>query len=636
MRELINMLNAAQAAYDEGKPYISDRVYDDAYFRLMELEKSTGQVFSDSPTQKVAYKTVTELRKITHYSPMLSLDKTKSIDEMRKFIGNQPYVISYKLDGLTCRLTYHDGRLVQAETRGNGEIGDDIFHSACVIKSIPKRIPRSGIVVVDGEVICKYNDFKEFAEEYKNPRNFAAGSLRLLDAREVEKRKLTFVAWDMVEGDEDENSYDNRLGYLMCYGFEVVPHICFYNAKDFNEDIIETCKMRAQNQYYPIDGMVVRYDDVAYGRSLGATGHHNRYAMAFKFYDEEFETRLLGIDWSMGRFGDLTPVAIVEPVEIDGTIVTRANLHNIRVLHETLGLKPFIGQEVWIAKMNMIIPQIVRANWAQPQATKQYLLYITTCPCCGSETRINGDELTCNNPDCPGKIINILDHFCGKKGLDIRGLSKATLEKLLSWGWVEKLSDIFTLQKYAKEWKQKPGFGEKSVENILAAIETARTASTLEAFISSLGIPLIGRTMTKELLKHISSYEELREKVNNDFDFSQYPNFGYEKGRSLLDYNYTEADKLYALMRLVAPIEKEKKESLAGLVFCVTGTVNHFKNRTELTKAVEMAGGKVTSSVSKNTNYLVNNDAESTSAKNLTAKKLGIPIISEEKLLEMI
>ena len=633
---LIDELNRATEAYDKGKPYMSDQEWDARYYHLVAIEEMQGWASPNSPTQQIHYNVVNELAKVQHNHPMLSLDKTKSLDELSEFCGNRSAFLSLKLDGLTCSLYYANGKLQRAETRGNGTVGEDITHNAFVIPSIPKRIPYKEELVVDGEIICLLHNFVPFAEEYANSRNFAAGSIRLLDSKECAKRNLTFVAWEMVKGYDDVKSATERLKKLSNNYFHIVPHQ-FVLKKDLTQNLIDTMKTIADINGYPIDGMVLKYDDVEYGQSLGMTAHHRRDGLAFKFFDEAMETMLLDIEWGMGRTGQLTPVAILEPIEIDGSTVSRASLHNINILRATLNGSGWKGQKVGVAKRNMIIPQI---EWAEEDddRTKAYFMIPHNCPVCGGETKVRDDFLWCTNPSCSGKFINQLDHFCGKKGLDIKGLSKATLEKLIDWGWVSCFADLFKLQEHMEEWAQKPGFGVKSVVKLLDSIDEAQYNSTHESFISAIGIPLIGRTMVKELMKNgIPTYETLYNLVQQGQDFSQFNGFGYEKSESLLRFDYTEANKAYALMTLVTPEPEEKKENtLEGKSIVITGTLKTFKNRAELQRVIEAAGGKVVGAVSKNTSYLINNDIESTSAKNQTAKRLGVPIITEENFLKLI
>ena len=640
MEELIDQLNNATRAYDEGKPYMSDHEWDRMYFELSNLEKKLNFAYSNSPTQNIHFQTVSALKKVAHNHPMLSLEKTKSLEDIAKFIGKKSYLAMCKMDGLTCSLRYYNGKLVSAETRGNGVEGEDILHNALVIPSIPKYIDYKDELIVDGEIICRLDTFSNmFAGEYKNARNFAAGSIRLLDSKECHQRNLTFVSWDVIKGYEEEGELFWKLNALTQLGFTVVPHIAIYLNEYIkevvSEETIKELVKEAEENAYAIDGIVFKFNDVEYGKSLGATEHHFRNAMAFKFYDETYPTILKDIEWTMGRTGVLTPVAIFEPIEIDGSIVSRASLHNVSILRKIFGVVgAFVGQKVDVYKANMIIPQISRAYFPDFAITESNMIRNPKiCPICGAPTEyIYGetDLLVCANPDCEGKLINKLDHFCGKKGLDIKGLSKATLEKLIDWGWVSELIDIYKLNDYKTEWVQKPGFGEKSVANVLTAIEASKNPS-LQAFISAIGIPLIGKSMSKELVKYISSYEEFRKMVNEKFDFSKFDGFAGSKTDAIWNYDYRQADDVYELVKplSVEPTDESEK-SLANYSIVITGRLTKFKNRAELQRLIEEKGGKVVGSVSNNTDFLINNDINSTSAKNMTARKLNIPIVTEE------
>ena len=632
IRPLIDKLNYYTKMYDEGHPEISDREWDDMYFQLQSAERFYNVYYEDSPTQRVNYQVVNELNKVEHNHKMLSLDKTKDTDVVSSFIGSQPYLAMLKMDGLTCSLRYIGGKLVSAETRGNGLVGEDILHNALVVKNIPNKIDYKEELIVDGEIICKYSDFEKFSNEYANPRNFASGSIRLLDSAECAKRNLSFVAWEVVKGLED-NSFSKKLNSLSSLGFTVVDNVI---TKNYEEDI-KLLKYFAEQKGYPIDGIVFKFDDIEYGKSLGETGHHFKNAIAYKFYDEEYETTLLDIEWTMGRTGVLTPVAILNPIDIEGTEVSRASLHNISIMEELLKYAPFKGQKVYVYKANMIIPQISRSEELFMDTIVDKFEYIhipETCPICGGATKIVQENeskiLMCDNPQCEGKLVNRIEHFFGKKGLDAKGISKATIEKLISWGWVESITDVFELSKHAKEWKNIQGFGEKSVTNILESIEKSKSC-VLESIISAAGIPLIGRTVARDLAKRFNTYEDFRDAIRNGFDFTKFGGYGYETHKAISTFNYTELDNI---VENYLTIEKNNDiiniEKLKDLTFCITGKVHIWKNRDELSKEIEKLGGKVTGSVSKNTNYLINNDVNSTSAKNNKAKELGVQIISEE------
>ncbi len=638
MRELIDKLNYYTYLYDIGKPKITDKEWDDLYFELEKMEKESGLVYPDSPTQAVNYQVVNNLKKVEHNHKMLSLAKTKDLHEISVMFDKTDFLVMGKLDGLTCSLRYLNGELVSAETRGNSLIGEDITHNAQVIPSIPKTISYKDELVVDGEVVCLKENFKFFSREYKNPRNFAAGSIRLLDAKECAKRRLSFIAWDMVTGYPEEDIFSKRLELLKSLGFLVVPWV-----KDHVVYAANTIKDYCLAQGYPIDGVVFKFESVSYGKSLGETIHHARNAMAYKFYDEIYKSTLKDIKWSMGRTGVLTPIATFEPVDIDGSTVSRANLHNLSVMEELLGPKPHKGQPIMVEKSNMIIPQVVSAEKIEPQNESYYeqfpiIKIPTVCPICGKPvtTKVsdtNSVDLFCPNPSCGGKLINQIEHFFGKKGLEAKGLSKATFDKLISWGWVKSIKDVYFLTNHADEWKQLSGFGEKSVNKILTAIESTKD-TTLEKFIGAVGIPLVGTAMARTLAEHFETWEDFRDATKNNFDFTKLEDFGIITDEAIKKFNFTQADEIRKLLTITNP----KKITipggkLDGKRVVITGKLEHFHNREALQRLIEQNGGIVLSSVTKNVDILVNNDYMSTSTKNVTAKKLRIPILSEDEFL---
>ena len=610
IRSLIDYLNAKTAEYDSGNPTISDKEWDAKYFKLSLLEKEYSIYFNDSPTQTINYQVVNQLNKVEHNHPMLSLEKTKSLDEVEAFLGKQSYIAMAKMDGLTCSLRYEDGQLVSAETRGDGKIGEDILHNAKIISSIPSQIPYKETLVVDGEIICSKSDFKEFEEEYKNPRNFAAGSIRLLDSKECSKRKLQFVAWEIIEGFNDEIYLTTKFDNLKQCGFLLVPYI---SNSDKNtglnfipiEDMVQSLVDKADEYAYPIDGIVFKFNDVEYGRSLGQTSHHFKNALAFKFADDTVKSYLTGIDWTMGRTGVITPVAEFREIELEGSTVCRASLHNLSVLWDILGEAPYLNQEVEIFKANMIIPQIKSAVMIEDCEEVNVIIDIPEkCPICGKPTTQKTDLLStflvCENPSCEGKLINRLDHFCGKSGLDIKGLSKATLEKLIDWGWVSNSTDLFELKNYRSEWIKKPGFGIRSVDKVLEAIETAKDCD-LSSFIASLGVPLIGSSVSKELVKVFPDWNSFINAVESGYHFWDISGFGYEMHMAITKFDYTEAKALYEnYLRVSAVSDTNEKTNtnLNDLNFVITGKVNHFKNRDELKSLIEANGGKVAGSIS--------------------------------------
>lgn len=635
IRELIDKLNYYTKFYDKGENLISDKEWDDLYFELVQLEKETGEYYEDSPTRKINYEVVSSLKKVQHNHLMLSLAKTKNWADFVNYFSNigsgKDIVLMPKLDGLTCSLRYINGELVSAETRGNGQEGEDILHNAKVIDSILNKIDYKDELIIDGEVICTYKNFENWNEEFRNPRNFAAGSIRSLDSKVCAKRNLTFICWNVIIGFEENSSFIYKLGKLDKLGFITVPWVSTFDL-DAKEYIIEKSKELS----YPIDGLVARFDDLAFGRDLGETAHHPKSAYAFKFYDEEYETTLREIDWSLGRTGVLTPIACFDPIDIDGTVITKASLHNLSILNELSGGYQNVGDKLYIYKANQIIPQVSR--W-EHQSDGIELSVPLVCPICGGATKIQVSDsgtnvLVCTNPACQGKFLNKLDHFCGIKGLDIKGLSLATLEKIYNWGWVNTLADLYNLKNYRDIWINKPGFGIASVDKILNAIENSKD-TTLESFISAIGIPTIGKTISKEIIKYVPTYENFRELILEKFDWSTYDGFGIITSDFINNFDYTEADNVFLYLSF-KKIEHNQTNQLNGKTFCITGTLKTFKNRAELQNKIESAGGKVVSAISSKVDYLINNNIESTSSKNLAARKLNIPIISEEEVKKFL
>ena len=635
IRSLINELNNATKAYDEGNPYVTDEYWDHLYFELKKLEEETGIIYPDSPTQSISYTVVNNLEKVEHNHPMLSLDKTKDPEEVKSFVKGHDWCGMFKMDGLTCSLTYEDGKLTRAETRGNGIIGENVLHNALVMNSIPKEIPTKETVVVDGEVICTREDFEKFKDEYKHPRNFASGSIRLLDSKESAARNLTFVAWDLVKGCEDIDFFFWRLEKLDDWGFITVPRVG--DAETINDaiEVLNNKRTGTPDGSYPIDGYVFKFESKKYGESLGRTEHHFKNAIAFKFYDDEYETELLDIEWSIGRTGQLTPVAIFKPIEIDGTIVERASLHNVSIMRETLGFYPELYQPIWVTKVNQIIPQIVRATINDDY--HDHVLdngIITKCPYCGRLTKIIESDsgvlnAYCTYDGCIGKLSNRIDHFCGKKGLDIKGISLATIEKLIDWGWLNGLADVFRLNEHKTEWVAKPGFGAASVGKILNNIDAAKYGTQLVSFISAIGIPLVGRTVAKEIVRYYPSWGSFKTAVGGDW--SQFEGFGSEISKAINSFDYTEADEIAEMLTWAEdqPSEEQIESPLKDKVFCVTGKLQNY-TRDSIKAEIESLGGKVVGSISSKVNYLITNTPDSGTAKNKDAIKLGIPIITEE------
>ena len=650
MENLIHILNEASKAYYNGESTMTDIEYDKLFDELKSLEERTGLIYSNSPTQKVGATILDHLTKKTiDIQPMLSLDKVHSAEEVVEFAKKKTMVAMLKCDGLSVRLIYKNGKLESANTRGNGEVGVDITEHIKQFLNVPLTIPKykGETLIVDGEAIIKLKDFELINKngQFKNPRNTAAGTLNSLDTSVVKDRRLSFIAWDIIEG-IISNSMERNLITLNEFGFETVPFGIVQEPTIEEVDQLNKRLISSQSYDIPSDGVVWKYDDLDYGKSLGRTSHHFNWAVAWKPEIETFETKLVNIDWTMGRTGVLTPVAVFEPVDDGESVITRASLHNLSVMEEILGI-PYIGQKLEIYKANMIIPQILSADkdgfdiyatdkkgnklikWNNPQ------IYLPQkCPICGGMVKIvqeyDTKTLVCINTLCEGKLVNRLDHFAGKKGLDIKGLSKATLDKLIEWGWVNEPVDLYKLAEHRDEWIQKTGFGVKSVDNILNAIEDSRHP-TLDQFISSLGIPLIGKTVSKDLLDYIESYEDLKEKAISKWDFTKIDGFAYNKANAIWSFDFSEADRVREFMEFTVEEKSEVKATLDGAVVVITGRLNQFKNRAELQTAIINHGGKVVGSISKNTTYLINNDITSGSVKNISAKKLGVPILTEEE-----
>ena len=634
IKELVDKLNYHTKLYDQGKPIISDEEWDKMYFELVKLENFHKCYWEDSPTQRINFQTVSDLKKITHEHPMLSLDKTKDIEDVKKFIGKKDSIAMLKMDGLTCSLTYENGYLVRAETRGNGVVGEDVLHNVFQIKNVPNRIDYKDRLVIDGEIICTYRDFVKFGfnQEYKNPRNFASGSIRLLNSEESAMRQLRFIAWDVIEGLNGSKTLSEKISTLHSLNFTIVP---FYCDKEIEESI-NMLKEAADVFSYPFDGVVFKYDNIEEYLAAGRTDHHFKGGLAYKFYDESYETTLKTIEWTMGRTGVLTPVAVFEPIDIDGSTVERASLHNLSIMEDLSGGFERIGDTLYIFKANQIIPQVSSWEHNDDYNEATHLSIPETCPICGGQTVVKQENdskvLMCDNPNCDGKLINRFDHFCGKKGLDIKGLSKATLEKLLNWGFIHTYQDIFLLYQYREAWIKKPGFGVASVDRLLNAIKEAKTP-TLAQVISAAGIPGIGSRVAQDLAKHYNDWWDFR----NETNFLKYDGIGEVMNNNLLTFDYEDLNLDYTVNLHLNKAQKKEEikenadteKTLNNLAFCITGKLGKvFKNRAELESAIKSKGGTVKSSVTKNVNYLIANEREDTT-KYKTAESLGIKIITE-------
>lgn len=650
MKGMVSILNeAAEAYYNTGSPIMSDEMYDMRLEDLRQMEEEIGFSFSNSPTHKVGAKVLTELNEVTHTSPMLSLDKCHNVNELLKFINNKETIASIKLDGLTCRLTYENGVLVRAETRGNGIAGSDITEHVKQFLNVPMKINKDNTYILDGEAIILDEDFAEINQngEYKNSRNLASGTLSVLDTSLVAKRRMRFFGWNIVEG--GSNSLKDNLAEAKLFGFDIVPH--WFNGNNsyaLNPDNlqgnIDYVFEYARDNGYPHDGVVFKYNDIEYGKSLGSTSHHYRDGIAYKAKDEVYRTELLDIDWTMGKSGILTPTAIFKPVEISGSTVSRASVHNVSILTK---LDLHIGDTVEVAKCNEIIPQVKRNVSSDERMAlgiePDYITYPSYCPVCGGltklETENNSTVLVCTNDNCKGKLLGKLTHFVSKNAMNVDGLSEQTLEKFIELGWLTCFDDIYRLKDYSSEMMQLEGFGEKSVKKLLNSIEKSRN-TTLERFIYSLSIPLIGRSASKTISKYFNGDFDnfCKECCLNPFDFTVLDDFGESMNDSINDYidkNVVMIGNLAKEMYFEKPKVVSSSNSLAGKVFCITGSLNHFANRDEAKEKIEVAGGKVSNSVSKKTNYLVCNQ-DSGSSKSKKAKELGIKVIDENELIKML
>lgn len=643
MEELVELLNrAGRAYYQESREIMSNYEYDALYDELTQLEKELQVTLAGSPTIHVGYEVVSELPKERHESPMLSLDKTKDVEELRVFAGDQNVVMSWKMDGLTIVLTYQGGELTKAVTRGNGEVGEVITGNARVFKNVPLRIPYQGELILRGEAVIGYKDFERINEEipdadarYKNPRNLCSGSVRQLNSEVTAKRNVRFYAFSLVraEGVDFRNSRAYQLDWLKDQGFEVVEHYVVAPA-DIEAEVIKFSEKIAQNDF-PSDGLVLIYDDIRYGESLGRTAKFPRDSYAFKWADETRETTLQGIEWSPSRTGLINPVAIFDPVELEGTTVSRASVHNISIMEE---LKLGVGDRIEVYKANMIIPQIAR------NLTCSGVRDIPrVCPVCGGETEIRQEGsakmLYCTNPRCQAKQIKAYALFVSRDAMNIEGLSEATLEKFIGRGFIQTYDDLFHLDRHREEIQEMEGFGEKSYQNLMESVERARE-TTLPRLLYSLGIPGIGVANARVICQETKASAEALPDLTEE-ELSAVPGVGDVIAKAYVDYFEDETHRqVYRELLGEVHIEQETVDeggrTLEGTTFVITGSVEHFANRSELKRLIESKGGKVTGSVTSKTSYLINNDAASTSSKNRKAKELGVPILTEEEFLQML
>lgn len=641
IKDLVELLNKANKAYyQEANEIMTNFEYDKLYDELVGLEKGTGMVLSNSPTVNVGYQVVSQLPKEQHNSPMLSLDKTKEVGALADFAGDRKCLLSWKMDGLTVVLTYENGELVKAVTRGNGLVGEVITNNAKTFKNIPISIPYKGRLTLRGEAIIKYSDFEQINREiedadskYKNPRNLCSGSVRQLNSQVTAERNVNFVAFALINADDVDfgNSIEQQYKWMESQGFQVVEYRVV--TRNSMEDAVKYFAEKIQTYDYPSDGLVLMFDDIEYGLSLGTTAKFPRNGIAFKWEDEQAETTLKYIEWSPSRTGLINPVAVFEPVELEGTTVSRASVHNISIMEE---LELGSGDRIKVYKANMIIPQI------SENLTKSGIDDLPKeCPVCGHATEVKAENgiktLYCPNSQCPAKHVKLFTLFVSRNGMNIDGLSEETLEKFIDAGYIKEFADIFHLDRYYEEIVATPGFGQKSYDNLMDSVEKARTVE-LSALIYSLGIPNIGSANAKLICK---AFNNNIEKIRNASveELIEIDGIGEIMAEKFCQYfadedNIKKLDNLLKEVNIAEPEENTTPQNMDGLTFVITGSVEHFANRNELKSYIEKHGGKVTGSVSAKTNYLINNDAMSASSKNKKAKQLGVEIVTEEVFLE--
>lgn len=640
MKKLNEILsNAADAYYNTGIEIISDREYDILYDELEQLEKETGIILSGSRTQKVGYEVSSSLKKVKHTSKMLSLDKTKSIDELTAWLGENTGFLSWKLDGLTIVLTYENGVLLQAVTRGNGETGEDITVNARHIIGIPTAIPFTDKLVIRGEALMKYKDFERVNSQivdgakYKNPRNLCVGTVRNLDSKVTAERNINFFAFTLVSAEGyEENSFAERLKWLANLGFQCVDGIKV--TKDNLEDNVKKYEKSINENEFPSDGLVLMLDDVAYGISLGETSHAPRNAIAFKWHDETADTKLLEVEWSASRTGLLNPVAIFEPVELEGTTVSRASVHNLSIVKQ---LKLGIGDTISVYKANMIIPQIL-----ENKTGSDNLEIPCNCPVCHRKTEVKASDedvetVYCINPSCPAKLIGRFEHFVQRDAMNIIGLSTATIETLINEGFIRNFRDFYHINNYKDKIESLEGFGKRSYEKMWDAINNSRKTE-LSRVLYAMGISNIGRAASK-LICSVYPSPDMLETLTVE-ELTSIDTIGEVLARDFVDFfnnenNLKEYHELLAELEIAEPEKIETDTAISEKIFVITGSVNIWKNRNELTDYIESKGGKVAKSVTSKTNYLINNDSTSNSSKNKKAKELGVAIITEEEFKNM-
>ena len=643
MKELIQILSeASKAYYQENKEIMSNFEYDKLYDELLELEKETDTVLADSPSVHVGYELLTSLEKEAHTSPMLSLDKTKEVGELAEWLGDQKGLLSWKLDGLTIVLTYQDGVLSKAVTRGNGEVGEVVTNNARVFVNLPKKIAYKGSLVIRGEAVIHYSDFKRMNEEmedldsrYKNPRNLCSGSVRQLNNEVTAKRNVRFYGFSVadVQDVDFHNSVEEKFIWAKGLGFDMVDYVTV--TADTIADEVERFSQEIEKKDQPSDGLVLIYDDIAYGRSLGTTAKFPRNSIAFKWADEIAETTLEEIEWSPSRTGLINPVAIFDPVELEGSTVSRASLHNISVMEE---LELGVGDQISVYKANMIIPQLAQNHTRSGNAPIP-----DTCPACGGKTEVEEENgirtLVCPNQFCSAKKIKLFSHFVSRDAMNVDGLSEASLHKLMEKGLLTELYDLYTLKEHKEEIVEMEGFGEKSFSNLVDAIEQSKKA-TLPKFLYGLGIANVGLSNAKLICRHFGDDLDAIRAAQAE-DFTVIDGIGPIIGESvsqyfLLENNRQTVDGLLEYVDIQKQEEPDTEKTLEGKTFVITGSLNHYENRKQLQEQIEALGGKATGSVTKKTDYLINNDRNSSSSKNKKARELEIPILTEEEFMDMI
>ena len=645
MKQLVNTLNKYRNAYyNDSDELVSNLTYDTMYDELCELEKSTGIILSNSPTQTVGFEVRSNLEKVHHERRLLSLDKTKDVSEFHKFCSVSNTILMHKLDGLTIDLTYENGVLVQAATRGDGEIGEDVTHTAVAFVNIPTKVSKLERFKVSGEAIIRYNNFETINsnlpndKKYKNPRNLASGSVRQLDSSVTADRFVEFICWNANDLSED-GTMISGLNVAKSFGFTVVVATDVSNiSEECLCGFITAMRLDADTQQIPIDGLVAMYNDIEFGKSLGETSHHPKNGFAFKFYDEEEISTIVDVEWTLGKTGTLTPTAVFEPVEIGGTTVRRASLHNVSILKN---LNISIGDKVTVIKSNDIIPQITSNTTKHNDSTLYTTVITKCCPVCGCgvviETSDSGVEnLVCINNNCKGKLLGKLTHFVSKHCMNIDGLSESTLEKMIELGIVNNFVDIYKILDNPSILYGIDGFGDRSVNNLIESIKKSKYNVTLSKFINSLSISGIGKSASKDLAKFCED-DVNKFSTINAYELSKISGFGTVMVDSVREWFSTQenVEMLNELIEIISfSSSNNSNNALNGKVFVITGKLTKFKNRDELVFKIESLGGIVCSSVGSNTSFLINNDVSSTSSKNTKAKKLGIPIITEDYFIE--